>query len=168
MDLSIRSVTMEDLPAVSALYEAIGRSEPDTARFPSPEEMLRAGGVFAAEVDGRCTAAVWLSFQPLAAKGVWQVDTGPNQALTVQALAVHPAHRRQGIARALLANTDLIAAQWRCLALRLRVSESNAAAVALLTSFGYQKRATIRQSGDWLCLFERQTMTAARQLFSIQ
>lgn len=57
---------------------------------------LKAGGlvVFAAEMDGRIVGSVQLDS-----------DTPPNQAHRVEArkLLVHPAHRRQGHARALMA-----------------------------------------------------------------
>lgn len=65
-------------------------------------------------------------------------------------LAVSPAHRRRGIARALVAETERRLQNRGCLKLNLLVREANAAARALYRKMGYDEMPTILPMGKEL------------------
>ncbi len=124
MNLSIRKMTMDDIPAVVQLDQI-------SFSLPWPERSFRfevttnpAARCWVAEVDERVVGMVvaWL-----------MVDE-----IHIATIATHPDFRRQGIARRLLSHT-----LWRALdegaqSSFLEVRESNLAAQEMYRQFGYE------------------------------
>ena len=124
MNIVIRKMTVEDIPAVVALDQA-------SFTLPWPERSFRyelteneASRCWVAEVDGRVAGMIvnWLL-----------VDE-----VHVATLATHPDFRRQGIARRLLAHSLRTLMGEGAVSSFLEVRESNAAAQDMYRKFGYE------------------------------
>lgn len=125
MNMEIRRMTLEDLPAVVAL---------DTLSFtlPWPERSFRfeltdnpASRCWVAELDDRIVGMIvaWLL-----------VDEAH-----IATLATHPEHRRQGIARNLLTYALRYMSKEGAVTSFLEVRESNLAAREMYRRFGYEE-----------------------------
>lgn len=185
MELSIRPALAADVDTLAGLYAAVTAAlTPENnfcgwnaAGYPTrrtAEEAIRMGGAFLAEADGACVGSVRLVHQqePAYAGAPWAIDAPESEVLTVLTLAVHPGWRRQGIAQALLANADLVAAQQHCQDIRLDVYEKNEPAIRLYESFGYRYVSTVDLGLEaqgiplkWFRLYERPVLAAAKRLF---
>ncbi|MEW6284937.1 MAG: ribosomal protein S18-alanine N-acetyltransferase [Chloroflexota bacterium] len=124
MTVTIRRMTLDDLPAVVALDQM-------SFSLPWPERSFRfeltdntASRCWVAEVDGEIVGMLvaWLL-----------VDEAH-----IATLAVHPAHRRRGIARKLLSHALRSMAEEGAVTSFLEVRESNIAAQELYRQFGYE------------------------------
>lgn len=125
MNLHLRRMTVDDVPAVSEL-DRLSFSLPWTERSFHFEVTDNPNSrCWVAESDGRIVGALvaWLL-----------VDE-----LHIATLATHPDFRRRGIAQALLAHVLKLAAQEGALSSFLEVRASNAAAQALYRKFGYEE-----------------------------
>ena len=125
MNLVIRKMTVEDIPAVIALDQI-------SFNLPWPERSFRfelteneASRSWVAEVDGRIVGMIvnWLL-----------VDE-----VHVATIATHPDFRRQGIAKKLLTHTLRYMSGEGAITSFLEVRESNAAARELYRKFGYKE-----------------------------
>lgn len=124
MNLFIRKMTLEDIPAVVELDQI-------SFSLPWPERSFRfeltdntASRCWVAEVDGRVVAMV---------VGWMLVDE-----IHIATIATHPDFRRQGIARKLLSHTLSHAIDEGAQSSFLEVRESNLAAQEMYRQFGYQ------------------------------
>lgn len=124
MTVTIRRMTLDDLPAVVALDQM-------SFSLPWPERSFRfeltdntASRCWVAEADGEIVGMLvaWLL-----------VDEAH-----IATLAVHPAHRRRGIARNLLSHALRCMAKEGAVSSLLEVRESNIAAQELYRQFGYE------------------------------
>jgi ribosomal-protein-alanine N-acetyltransferase len=124
MTVTIRRMTLDDLPAVVALDQM-------SFSLPWPERSFRfeltdntASRCWVAEADGEIVGMLvaWLL-----------VDEAH-----IATLAVHPAHRRRGIARKLLSHVLRSMAEEGAVTSFLEVRESNTAAQELYRQFGYE------------------------------
>lgn len=125
MNLVIRKMTVEDIPAVIALDQI-------SFNLPWPERSFRfelteneASRSWVAEVDGRIVGMIvnWLL-----------VDE-----VHVATIATHPDFRRQGIAKKLLTHTLRYMSGEGAITSFLEVRESNAAAREMYRKFGYEE-----------------------------
>jgi len=124
MNLNIRKMTVEDVPAVTALDQI-------SFSLPWPERSFRfevtdnpASRCWVAEVDGRVVGMIvaWLF-----------VDEAH-----IATLATHPDFRRQGIAQKLLIHTLRYTFDEGAVSSFLEVRESNLAAQEMYRKFGYE------------------------------
>ena len=124
MNLDIRKMTVEDVPAVTALDQI-------SFSLPWPERSFRfevtdnpASRCWVAEVDGRVVGMIvaWLF-----------VDEAH-----IATLATHPDFRRQGIAQKLLIHTLRYTFDEGAVSSFLEVRESNIVAQAMYRKFGYE------------------------------
>ncbi|GAB4448559.1 MAG: ribosomal protein S18-alanine N-acetyltransferase [Anaerolineales bacterium] len=124
MSVTIRRMTLDDLPAVVALDQM-------SFSLPWPERSFRfeltdnhASRCWVAEADGEIVGMLvaWLL-----------VDEAH-----IATLATHPAYRRRGIARELLSRALRSMAEEGAVTSFLEVRESNTAAQALYRQFGYE------------------------------
>lgn len=124
MNMLIRKMTLQDVPAVSALDQM-------SFTLPWPERSFRfevsdnpAARCWVADVEGRVVGMIvgWLL-----------VDE-----LHVATIATHPDFRRQGIARKLLSQALLYAMNEGAESSFLEVRESNLAAQDMYRKFGYE------------------------------
>jgi len=125
MNLSIRKMTMEDIPTVVALDQI-------SFSMPWPERSFRfevtanpASRCWVAEIDGRIAGMIvaWLF-----------VDE-----VHIATLATHPDFRRQGIARQLLLHVLKLAVQEGAVSSFLEVRAGNVAAQDMYHKFGYRE-----------------------------
>lgn len=124
MNVSIRKMTVEDLAAVVELDQV-------SFSLPWPERSFRfevtdnpASRCWVAELDGKIVAMIV----------VWLIVDEAH----VATLATHPEHRRQGIARRLLAHALLNLLQEGARSSFLEVRESNLGAQEMYRRFGYE------------------------------
>ena len=124
MNLFIRKMTLEDIPAVVELDQI-------SFSLPWPERSFRfelsenvASRCWVAEIDGRVAGMV---------VGWMLVDE-----VHIATIATHPDFRRQGIARKLLSHTLSNAIDEGAQSSFLEVRESNLAAQEMYRQFGYQ------------------------------
>ena len=124
MNLNIRKMTVEDVPAVTALDQI-------SFSLPWPERSFRfevtdnpASRCWVAEVDGHVVGMIvaWLF-----------VDEAH-----IATLATHPDFRRQGIAQKLLIHTLRYTFDEGAVSSFLEVRESNLAAQEMYRKFGYE------------------------------
>jgi len=124
MNLNIRKMTVEDVPAVAALDQI-------SFSLPWPERAFHfevtsnpAARCWVAEVDGRIAGMIvsWLL-----------VDE-----VHVATIATHPEFRRQGIAQKLLIHTLRYTSGEGAVSSFLEVRESNLAAQEMYRKFGYE------------------------------
>jgi [ribosomal protein S18]-alanine N-acetyltransferase len=125
MNLVIRKMTVEDIPAVIALDQM-------SFSLPWPERSFRfeltenpASRSWVADVDGHIVGMIvnWLL-----------VDE-----VHVATIATHPEFRRQGIAQKLLTHTLRYMSSEGAITSFLEVRESNAAAREMYRKFGYKE-----------------------------
>jgi ribosomal-protein-alanine N-acetyltransferase len=125
MNLSIRKMMVEDIPAVVALDKI-------SFSLPWPERSFRfevtanpASRCWVAEVDERIAGMIvaWLF-----------VDE-----VHIATLATHPDFRRQGLAQKLLLHVLKLALQEGAVSSFLEVREGNAAAQEMYRKFGYKE-----------------------------
>ena len=124
MNVSIRRMTLDDLPVVTEL-DRISFSLPwpeRSFRFELTENV--ASRCWVAEVDERVVAML---------VGWMLVDE-----IHIATIATHPDFRRQGIARKLLSHALMRAMEEGAQSSFLEVRESNVAAQEMYRQFGYQ------------------------------
>lgn len=125
MNLIIRKMTMEDLPAVTALDKL-------SFTLPWPERSFRfeltenqAARCWVAELDGKIVGMLV----------AWMLVDEAH----IATLATHPDYRRQGIAKKLLTYTLRYMSREGATNSFLEVREGNNAAQEMYKTFGYQE-----------------------------
>ncbi len=156
MNLLIRKMTVEDIPAVVQLDQI-------SFSLPWPERSFRfeltdnaASRSWVAEVDRRVVGMI---------VGWMLVDE-----MHIATIATHPDFRRQGIARKLLSHTLSYAIDEGAQSSFLEVRESNLAAQEMYHQFGYQatgrRRRYYRDNDEDAILMNLESLSKARLSFA--
>lgn len=156
MNLFIRKMTLEDIPAVVELDQI-------SFSLPWPERSFRfeltdniASRCWVGEVDGRVVGMV---------VGWMLVDE-----MHIATIATHPDFRRQGIARTLLSHTLSHAIDEGAQSSFLEVRESNLAAQEMYRQFGYQatgrRRRYYRDNDEDAILMNLESLSKARLFYA--
>jgi GNAT superfamily N-acetyltransferase len=142
-----------DDPEVAALFAPFIREadgpldieldiEAEIAAGPPPELVPPGGVLLLARVDGA----------PAGLGGVRHLDT---EVAEVKTMYVDPAHRGQGLARAILSELEAIAREHGCRATRLDTSDYLTGAVALYRAAGYREVPAYNENRKANLWFER-------------
>ena len=150
--LQIRPAEPADIPAITAIYDAIHTQEErgevtigwDRAIYPTratAEAALQAGDLFAAELQGRVVAAMRLNQEQVDsyAEGSWEFPARDDQVMVMHTLVVDPACARQGIAGQMVRYYEDYALQQGCPYLRIDTNERNTRARAMYRKLGYKE-----------------------------
>ena len=146
----IRKATLDDLDAISAIYDAIHDREEaglavigwNRAIYPtraSGEASIRAGDMYVLEEDGRILAAAKINQkqEESYAQGTWTHEAADSEVLVLHTLVVHPEAAGRGIGKRFVAFYEECAARMACPYLRMDTNARNAAARALYKKLGY-------------------------------
>jgi len=136
--LEIVSVALTDLPAISRLHEHFWGSASDVEAMTRTLEGLSADPdhVFlAARTDGECIGTA----TGVVCHGLYG---GYDTYMVVEDMVVDPAHRRQGVASALLYRLESIARERGCNQVILLTESVRSDAVALYQAKGFEARWT--------------------------
>lgn len=164
MSLQLELASQDDARAIAALRVAAARDL--AARFgPGAWSLcsdtvegvrleVTGGAVFIARRDGAVLATLRLSLT-----NPWLGDTSfftpCERAVHLTSMAVSPAHQRQGIGRACLADSDRIAREWKATAIRLDSHDAPAGAGGFYLRCGFREVARRSYLGTPLMWFER-------------
>lgn len=152
MKLTLRKMTMDDLPAVVDL-------DRKSFSLPWPERSFRF------ELMDNPASRCWVAVLDGAIVGMIVVWLIADEA-HVATLATHPDHRRQGIARRLLAHVLRQMIQEGARSSFLEVRESNVAAQEMYRTFGYQvsgrRRRYYRDNDEDAILMNLDSLNAGR------
>jgi ribosomal protein S18 acetylase RimI-like enzyme len=144
--MRIRLATQDDLPALIALVQrvvplmlAAGNLQWDTT-YPNQTVFQRdidLGQLWVAEIDTALAgvAAITTDQEPDYTQVGWDID---EPAVVVHRLAVDPAFRGAGIAKALMQKAEAVAAEHGIPILRVDTNTRNAATQRLFPKLGYQ------------------------------
>jgi GNAT superfamily N-acetyltransferase len=149
----LEDVGLDD-PAIGPLFDAFIREadgpldvdldiEAEIAAGPPKELAGEHGVLLLARVDG----------EPAGLGGVRFLD---SEAAEVKTMFVSPAHRGQGLARAILVELERIAREHGCLRTKLDTSDYLTGAVALYRSAGYHEVPPYNDNPKANLWFERQ------------
>ena len=146
----IRKATLDDLDAISAIYDAIHDREEaglavigwNRAIYPtraSGEAAILAGEMYVLEEEGRVLAAAKINQkqEESYAEGTWTHDASDSEVLVLHTLVVHPEAVGRGIGTRFVAFYEECAARMACPYLRMDTNARNAAARALYKKLGY-------------------------------
>ena len=146
----IRKATLDDLDAISAIYDAIHDREEaglavigwNRAIYPtraSGEASIRAGDMYVLEEEGRVLAAAKINQkqEESYAEGTWTHEAADSEVLVLHTLVVHPEAAGRGIGTRFVAFYEECAARMACPYLRMDTNARNAAARALYRKLGY-------------------------------
>ena len=146
----IRKATLDDLDAISAIYDAIHDREEaglavigwNRAIYPtraSGEASIRAGDMYVLEEEGRVLAAAKINQkqEESYAQGTWTHEAAESEVLVLHTLVVHPEAAGRGIGKRFVAFYEECAARMACPYLRMDTNARNAAARALYRKLGY-------------------------------
>ncbi len=146
----IRKATLDDLDAISAIYDAIHDSEEaglavigwDRAIYPTratAQASILAGDMFVLEEEGRVLAAAKINQkqEESYAQGAWTHEAADSEVLVLHTLVVHPEASGRGIGTRFVAFYEGCAARMACPYLRMDTNARNAAARALYRKLGY-------------------------------
>ena len=146
----IRKAALDDLDAISAIYDAIHDREEaglavigwNRAIYPtraSGESAILAGEMYVLEEEGRVLAAAKINQkqEESYAQGTWTHEAADSEVLVLHTLVVHPAAAGRGIGTRFVAFYEECAARMACPYLRMDTNARNAAARALYKKLGY-------------------------------
>ena len=146
----IRKATLDDLDAISAIYDAIHDREEaglavigwNRAIYPtraSGEAAILAGEMYVLEEEGRVLAAAKINQkqEESYAQGAWTHGAVDSEVLVLHTLVVHPEAAGRGIGTRFVAFYEECAARMACPYLRMDTNARNAAARALYKKLGY-------------------------------
>lgn len=152
----IRKATLDDLPAISAIYEAIhdreeaGRLTIGWARgvYPTADTAraaIEAGELYVLEHEGRAAASARINKaqMPAYAQVQWRWPAPDDQVLVMHTLTVDPALSRRGFARQFLEFYETLARDMGCAVLRIDTNARNAVARAMYARHGYVESGVI-------------------------
>lgn len=153
---TVTPAVQEDLAELSALYDSVNDALAAGTNYPgwtkgvypnreTAEDGIREGTLFAVKQGAVIAGTVILNHDvpPAYKDGTWSFPAEPEEVLVVHTLAVHPAFRKSGAARAMLSFAREYALQHKIKAVRLDTTEANAPAVALYLSCGYRYAGTV-------------------------
>ncbi len=133
----IRPATASDEPALRALDQATWSSLASPAPPPPPERPFELDGVLVAELEDGIAGYVKLGpALPIEAN---------RHVLEIKGLSVSPAHRRRGVARALMRAAIREARAAGARRLTLRVLGHNTAARDLYAACGFEVEGVLRE-----------------------
>lgn len=148
--MQIRKATEADIPAVTAIYDALhgceerGEATIGWIRGVYPTEQtartaLEKGTLYVLEHGGKVLAAAKMDQEqvPEYADCPWQYDAPPEQVLVLHTLVVDPAAKGQGCGTAFIRFYEESARAMRCPYLRIDTNARNTAARALYKKLGY-------------------------------
>ena len=148
----IRKATLDDLDAISAIYDAIHDREEaglavigwNRAIYPtraSGEASIRAGDMYVLEEDGRILAAAKINQKQEESyeQGTWTHEAADSEVLVLHTLVVHPEAAGRGIGKRFVAFYEECAARMACPYLRMDTNARNANARALYRKLGYRE-----------------------------
>ncbi len=146
----IRLAAELDIPAVSAIYEAIhekeARGEGTTGWlwgiYPTEQtarEALSRGELFVLEQDGSILAAARINQEQVAEYALcpWSMDAPAEQIMVLHTLVVDPEAAGQGLGRAFVAFYEAYALAHGCRYLRMDTNAKNLPARKLYHKLGY-------------------------------
>lgn len=146
----IRKATRDDIPAISAIYEAIHDREADgrlcvgwqRGVYPTADtarEAIDAGEMFVLEDEGCIVASARINRvqMPAYAQVRWRFEAPDDRVLVMHTLTVDPARSRRGYARRFLEFYALLARELQCEVLRIDTNARNAVARAMYARHGY-------------------------------
>lgn len=156
----IRKATMQDIPAVAALYEAIhgeeeaGRTTTGWIRGVYPtrktaEIALEQEELYVLEEDGEVLAAARLNREQVDvyAQVPWLYEAAEDQVFVLHTLVVSPAASGRGLGSRFVAFYEDLARNLGCPVLRMDTNERNAIARRMYKKLGY------REAGIAPCVF---------------
>ena len=144
--MQIRLASQEDIPALIALLRRVvplmiasGNLQWDES-YPNEEVFardIRLGQLWVAELDTAIAgvAAITMDQEPDYAQVGWDIE---EPAIVVHRLAVDPAFRGAGVARALMQKAEEVAADRSLTVLRVDTNTQNEATQKLFPQLGYQ------------------------------
>lgn len=148
--MMIRKATAADIPAISAIYEAIhdgeerGETTTGWLRNVYPVEAtavasLEKGTLYVMEDEGRIVASAKIDGEqvPCYDDCHWQYEAPPEQVLVLHTLVVDPAHKGKGCGSAFVKFYEELARQQGRPFLRIDTNARNSAARALYKKLGY-------------------------------
>jgi ribosomal protein S18 acetylase RimI-like enzyme len=123
--MTIRQLRMDEREALLALWVAAGATPSPTDTIDDLDRALSSDRLvcLVAEVDGELVGSIIAAFDG------WRG--------TIYRLAVHPAHRRRGIARQLVERAHDVFARWGVRRINALVETDHAWAVSFWTAIGY-------------------------------
>lgn len=147
----IRKATAQDIPAITAIYDAIltkEEQEPATVVgwlrgiYPTEQtarDSLDREELFVMEIDGRIVSAAKINQEqvPEYADCPWQYDAPPEQVLVLHTLVVDPALQGKGYATQFVAYYEAMAREMNCPYLRMDTNSQNIPARTLYQRLGY-------------------------------
>lgn len=148
--MTIRKATAADIPAISAIYEAIhdceerGETTTGWLRNVYPVEAtavasLEKGTLYVMEDEGHIVASAKIDGEqvPCYADCRWQYEASPEQVLVLHTLVVDPACKGRGCGSAFVRFYEELARQQGRPVLRIDTNARNSAARALYKKLGY-------------------------------
>jgi GNAT superfamily N-acetyltransferase len=160
--LRFRDATVEDVPAIAALKNAVAGAL--TARFGEghwsmlvTERATAASQRYARVRIGRSEKRI-LTVLRLATRKPWAIDvsyfTPVKRPLYLTGMAVAVAHQGHGLGRQALDDARAIARAWPADAIRLDSYDADAGAGSFYAKYGFQPRGHVSYKGDPLQYFE--------------
>ena len=152
----IRRATFDDIPAISAIYEAIlDREDAGTMSvgwrrgiYPTAETAkaaVSAGEMYVAVEDGAVVASARINREqmPAYAQVPWRWPAPDDRVLVMHTLTVDPAQARRGLARQFLRFYEDLARKTGCQVLRIDTNARNGIARAMYAHHGYVESGVI-------------------------
>ncbi len=158
--MTVRKATQADIPAVSAIYEAIHTVEENREKtigwirgvYPTEKtarDALEKDELYVMELDGRVVAAAKIN-QEQGEEYLdcpWQYAARPEEVLVLHTLVVDPAVKSRGCGTAFVAFYEDLARRMGCHYLRMDTNALNKPARRLYAHLGY------REPGIVQCVF---------------
>ena len=152
----VRKATEADIPAVTAIYDALldreeqGLLSTGWTRGVYPTEQtardaLRAGTLYVMEREGRVTAAAKIDQSQMEqySRCRWQHDAPPEQVLVLHTLVVSPRCKGKGYGTKFVHYYEDCARKRGCPFLRMDTNAVNAAARSLYRKLGYREACVV-------------------------
>lgn len=146
----IRKACIQDIPAVSAIYEAIIDREErgelsigwQRGVYPTEKTALaafEAGELFVLEDGGKIVASAKINREqmPAYAEVSWKYEANDDQVMVLHTLTVDPAESRKGYARQFLRFYESFALENGCPVLRIDTNARNTVARTMYAKDGY-------------------------------
>lgn len=156
----IRKATMQDIPAVAAIYEAIhteeeaGETTTGWIRGVYPtrktaEAALEQGDLYVLEEEGEVLAAARLNREQVDvyADVPWLYEAGEDEVFVLHTLVVSPRASGRGCGSRFVAYYEELARELNCPVLRMDTNERNVIARRMYEKLGY------REAGVVPCVF---------------